>query len=350
MMKKLIPFLAILAATACGFSRSSNVLEPTAPASGGTSVSTPLMGQWSSQATTTPTPTSCGNFGWAVTAQTSTTLSGNFTAECGGGVTIAGTASGQLASATTVNVTASGTANLPGSPNCAFSLTSVGTILNNGTALEIPYTGTTCLGPVHGTETLRKATPPPPPPPPAPTPTPTPPPSTPGSPDAINLNQVIVFNSPADIASWPVTSTITSLTMSPSAGLSFEFTTKNSWPDYLPPGWDGPLQYTVWPVVKINGQWYSSGIIQMWRGRASTGAPILTDFASNWVYDARWGTMMGYQPRVGEQMGFFLSAGDARGNGAVTSVRERTNVILVTLPPGDSGSFSSGALRLFGTR
>jgi hypothetical protein len=132
--------------------------------------------------------------------------------------------------------------------------------------------------------------------------------------------------------------------MSPSAGLNFEFTTKGSWPDYAPPGWDGPLQYTVWAVVNINGRWNTSGFIQMWRGRASTGAPILAEFARNWAYDTRWGPMMGYQPHAGEQMGFFVSAGNARGETGVTSRRERSNVVLISLPGGDSGSFPFSSL------
>jgi hypothetical protein len=77
----------------------------------------------------------------------------------------------------------------------------------------------------------------------------------------------------------------------------------------------------------------------MWRGRASTGAPILSDFARNWAYDARWGPMMGYQPHAGEQMGFFVSSGNARGEAGVTARRERSNVAIVSLPAGDSGSF-----------
>ena len=168
---------------------------------------------------------------------------------------------------------------------------------------------------------------------PPPTPGPGPAPN-----DAIDLRQAAVYNSPADIAGWAVTSKITSVSMG-GGGLSFEFTTKQSWPDMTPPGWDGPLQYTVWAVVNINGRWYTSGFIQMWRGRASTGAPILSDFARNWAYDARWGPMMGYQPRAGEQMGFFVSAGNARGVGDVSSVRERSNVVLISLPPGDNGYF-----------
>jgi hypothetical protein len=162
--------------------------------------------------------------------------------------------------------------------------------------------------------------------------------------DAIDLSQAAVYSSPADIASWPVTGAITSLTMQPSAsaaaGLSFTFTTQNTWPDYTPPGWSGPLEYTVWAVVKINGQWNTAGFIQMWRGRPSTGAPILTDFAKNWAYSSRWGPMQGYQPQVGEQMGFFLSAGNARDQTTATSVRERTNVVVVNLPANDTGVFT----------
>ena len=99
-------------------------------------------------------------------------------------------------------------------------------------------------------------------------------------------------------------------------------------------------QYTVWAVVRIGGQWYTSGYIQMWNGRASTGAPLLTDFAMNWAYDGRWGPMMGHQPQVGEQMGFFVTAGNARGDPTVTSFRERSNVVIVNLPANDEGTFS----------
>jgi hypothetical protein len=170
--------------------------------------------------------------------------------------------------------------------------------------------------------------------------------------DAINLSQASVYNSPADIASWPVTAAITQITMAaPSFGLSFEFTKKDSWPDYTPPGWTGPLEYTVWAVVNINGHWYTAGFIQMWRGRASTGAPLLTippgssvnNFAANWAYDARWGPMAGYQPHAGETVGFFVSAGNARGVGTVTSLRERSNVVTVQLPANDTGVFKFSA-------
>lgn len=164
---------------------------------------------------------------------------------------------------------------------------------------------------------------------------------TPNGDDALDLSTVQVFNSPADVASWPITTHLTQLTMqSPDVGLSFSFSALATWPDYTPPGWTGPLQYTVWAVVDVGGTWYTSGYIQMWNGRASTGAPILSDFAINWAYDGRWGPMMGHQPVVGELMGFFVTAGNARGVSDVTSLRERSNVVLVHLPAGDNGVFT----------
>jgi hypothetical protein len=171
-------------------------------------------------------------------------------------------------------------------------------------------------------------------------PAPAPPPAG-GAPDQIDLSQAAVYNSPRDIASWPATTAIQRIDMSPAFGLSFVFSAQNTWPDFVPPGWSGGLQYTVWAVVNVGGRWNTSGFIEMWKGREGTGAPIISDFAKNWAYDpGRWGPMAGYQPHAGEQMGFFVSAGDARGYSGVTSVRERSNVVLVTLPAGDTGSFT----------
>jgi len=202
----------------------------------------------------------------------------------------------------------------------------------------------TTIGPFSGTYAF--ATPA------APPPVVTPPPGGGGGAcagsDQMNLGLAHVYNSPPDIASWAATGCISQLNMDPSAGLSFQFSTYNSWPDYLPPGWDGPLEYTVWAVVNQGGTWNTSGFIQMWRGRPSTGGPILSNFANNWAYDSRWGPMAGYQPHAGEQMGFFLSAGNARGVTTVTSVRERTNVVVVALPPGDSGNFTFSVARTLG--
>jgi hypothetical protein len=351
-MAKILGIAVVLVATsAAACNLKTSTLSPTAPTSGGspgTSTGS-LTGTWSSQAFTIPTASSCGNFQWNVTNQVASSLAGTFSATCADGIGITGEASGQLINSTSASITVKGTAvGVPVISTCDFNLSGTGTLSDNSTSLSVPYTGTTCLGPVHGTEVLHKNAPAPAPPasPPAPVP-----PQPSGPSDAIDLSQAAVYNSPPDIANWPITGAISSVQFAPGpSGVSFQFGQQNSWPDYTPPGWNGPLQYTVWALVNINGRWDTSGFIQMWRGRPGTGAGITVnnDFSRNWAYDGRWGPMNGYQPRVGEQMGFFLSAGNARGDTTVTSVQERTNVVMVTLPPGDNSlfAFALGRMRL----
>jgi hypothetical protein len=165
--------------------------------------------------------------------------------------------------------------------------------------------------------------------------------------DLIDLHQASVANSPADIADWPITTRIVRVTLSPAEGVGLTFPAQATWPNVIPPGWTGALQYTVWAVAKVHGSWATSGIVQMWQGRQTTGAyetgSFFTDFPKNWAYDGRWGALDGYRPQPGEAFGFFVSAGDARGNLGVSSVRERSNVVLVTLPANDVGDFTFGA-------
>jgi hypothetical protein len=169
--------------------------------------------------------------------------------------------------------------------------------------------------------------------------------------DAIDMSQVAVYNSPSDIASWPVTGAITQVNIDPTLGVyvtSNKVSAPFASPPPLPGQWPQPasgpslgLQYTLWAVVEISGTWYTSGFVQMWIGRPGTGAkPIGTDWSQNWAYDARWGPMSSYVPTPGSQMGFFLTAGNARGQRDVTTVRERTNVVLVTLPANETGVFT----------
>ena len=113
-------------------------------------------------------------------------------------------------------MTVTGTAIIAGIPACAFSLNGTGSIEDNGNTLRLPYSGTTCLGPVSGSEVLRRPAPAAPAPAPEPTPAgtdagarrPRPPPT---SHDAIDLRLVTVTGPPIDIASWPATATLTTL-------------------------------------------------------------------------------------------------------------------------------------------
>ena len=60
------------------------------------------------------------------------------------------------------------------------------------------------------------------------------------------------------------TTTLTRLDLMPS-GAHVEFDKQSSWPEVTPPGWAGGLQYTLWIVLNINGQWHASGCIEYWK-------------------------------------------------------------------------------------
>ena len=96
---------------------------------------------------------SCTNVRWAVSEYTGTTAKGSFSARCFGNVEIAGTAQGTLAG---VNVTwsAAATGTIAGAPPCEIKLSGVATLETD--KIRIPYSGTTCLGPVSGTEIVKR--------------------------------------------------------------------------------------------------------------------------------------------------------------------------------------------------
>jgi len=343
--------VALSVAACTKFQSSKTVTAPTTTASpvvGGSSSGT-LVGTWGEpQALTIPSRSSCGNFQWQITSQSPTAISGNFSATCDGGIGISAAGSGALTSPSTIDMTVTGVALIAGAPVCSFSLNGTGTLGDNDSTLTIPYNGTTCVGPVHGTETLRRHvdTPAPPPPPVDPQP---PAPILGGPTDAFDLNQAIILNSPRDFASWPITTKITALSMGPS-GVHVEFSKQDGpdrWPDIVPPGWGGPLQYTLGMALNINGQWYLSTVVEFWYGLPASGGPP-SQFASNWFYDpARWAPMTYHQPQPGEIIGFVVCAGDCRNNadGNLSPARERSNLVFVAMPPDDSGSAQTFRLR-----
>jgi hypothetical protein len=343
-----------LAAAGCGFQHSTSVTSPTAPStqtptSGGTpSVgSQSIVGVWTSldAPPAVPSPNTCGNFQYQIASQTSTAVAGTFTAICGG-LVVSGFANGQL-SGTNLAISVNGSGSLSGVPVCLFNVSGNGTIEDGGYTLRIPYSGTTCLGPVHGTEVLRRPQPaaaPPPPPAPAP-PTPPPAPGPSGPSDAIDISQVVVTgSSPGDIASWPITTTITDMDFGD--GIHVDFSKKDGagrWPDVVPAGWDGGIQYTLWIVENINGRWYTSGGVEYWYGLDRQGGPA-SQLGHDWYYSPDvWGPLANRQPANGELVGFFVAAGDERAKN-VASVHERSAVVAMPFPAG-GGYFTFARLR-----
>ena len=96
---------------------------------------------------------SCTNFTWAVTSFTGSTGSGTFSATCFGNVQIAGSAAGTL-NANNISWSANATATVQGMPPCEIKLSGTATLQTD--RIVIPYSGSTCLGDVDGTETVKK--------------------------------------------------------------------------------------------------------------------------------------------------------------------------------------------------
>lgn len=146
---KLVVCLAVAAAaSACiGFERKSTVAGPSA-----VGIST-LMGSWSSS-NIIPAPSSCTDFRWNVTEQSGTSARGSFSATCAGDLRLTGTAQGVL-SGSTITWTAQGVGSGPGLTACEISLTGTADITVD--SVRVPYSGTTCLGRVSGTEVLRRS-------------------------------------------------------------------------------------------------------------------------------------------------------------------------------------------------
>jgi hypothetical protein len=285
---------------------------------------------------------SCANIQWTVTSQTATQAVGRFAAVCSG-LNVVGTITGTLGGAT-VPLVFTGTAT-QGSTICPFTLNGVGAPLGSDT-FRIDYTGTSCLGPIQGSETLRLASSAPasPAPAPAPAPVPTPAPVAPPAPtggEPVDLHQVtITGGSAANVADWPITTTIRAMDFN-AGGVALDFSKKDGagrWPDVTPPGWDGPLQYTIWMIVSHGGRLYTSGGVEFWHGLARSGGPP-SRYAANWYYTPQvWGALASHQPAVGEQVGFFVTAGDQRAKD-VRSVSERSNIVVVHFPSDAGGYF-----------
>jgi hypothetical protein len=170
------------------------------------------------------------------------------------------------------------------------------------------------------------------------------------------MSLVTLYSNPPDLTNWPITTTLTEVDFV-SGGLALTFAKKeppNRWPDVTPPGWGGPLQYTIGMVECIGGHWYGSAVVEVWYDLPSAGGNVPSDIvtmgpctsfgygstcqiAKNWYYDTgRWGMLAGRQPATGETIGVFIAAGNLRDvptdDPAQSPVMERSNIVLMPMP------------------
>jgi hypothetical protein len=144
----------LVGVTACGTmpaastSPTSNTITSLVTAGLGT-------GTFSSTKAVSPQANTCGGFSWSITGVTANSVTGTFSATCNGTLPVAGTGTATASiSGSSITWTGAANASIPGNSNCAINLT--GSVQVSGMTLTIPYSGTTCFGPVSGTETLTK--------------------------------------------------------------------------------------------------------------------------------------------------------------------------------------------------
>ena len=110
------------------------------------------LGTWAG-ATVAPVAQSCGGMQWKITSQTGGQASGDFSATCADGVSLAGTMTATHGE-TSIPWAATGTATKD-TVTCPFSMTGTGTFQGTSNIL-VNYAGTSCNGPVSGSETIKR--------------------------------------------------------------------------------------------------------------------------------------------------------------------------------------------------
>jgi len=151
LLKTALVIALAVGSTAC-FDIFKNLFNsPTSPSESDGDVRS-YIGTWNGS-TVAPAAQSCGGIQWKITSQTGNQVSGDFAANCADGVALAGTMTATH-SETTIPWAATGTAT-KGGASCPFSMTGTGTF--QGTSnIVLNYSGTSCNGPVSGTETIKR--------------------------------------------------------------------------------------------------------------------------------------------------------------------------------------------------
>jgi hypothetical protein len=156
-----------------------------------------------------------------------------------------------------------------------------------------------------------------------------------------NFATAKIWDNPPDVGSWPIGARITYLEFT-GFSMRVDFDRRegpNRWPDVVPPGWTGALQYTLGLCRNVEGAWHCSAVVQFWHGRGLDDTAPPSRFWREWWYDsARWGPLASHPPEEGEMVGVFVAAGDLRQRtftqASCPRVCEVSNVVMVPFTSG----------------
>lgn len=159
--------------------------------------------------------------------------------------------------------------------------------------------------------------------------------------DAFDVTRA-VFTGGAAVERWPIGTLITRLDLMPN-GFHVEFTKRDGpqrWPDVVPPGWQGGIQYTLWIGANLF-PWHLAACINV---DHDNGSHLYADDAVErakyprdlWYLDP---ALAAHTPNLGEEVAFMVTAGALRGL-SVQSVTERSQVVVVPFPPASGRSYA----------
>jgi hypothetical protein len=158
---------------------------------------------------------------------------------------------------------------------------------------------------------------------------------------SFNINTAKFWDNPPDVAVWEETAKITYVEFTGfSMRVDFDRRTgPGKWEQHIPPGWAGPLQYTLGMCRFVENGWHCSAVVQFWDGRSLDDTSPPSRFWREWWYDgARWGPLATHPPVEGEIVGIFVGSGDLRFRGytraTCPNVCERSNVQMVPYTEG----------------
>lgn len=155
--------------------------------------------------------------------------------------------------------------------------------------------------------------------------------------DQLDLSAAVIHAS-TDVRSWAIGPALTGVEFKDgtadqgnTCGIRPVFDReRHGWRNFTPPGWEGPLQFTLWIFVRVDGVWHGAGLAEFWKDREWSGD--LIGNWHNWVYNTGWGPEIERNaPDVGEQIGVMVAAGDQRKPHDIRTVHERSQVALVTV-------------------
>ena len=153
--------------------------------------------------------------------------------------------------------------------------------------------------------------------------------------DMIDPSTIRIVNAP-DFRGWTVAGRFSEIIAQPGKvtfhvdGQSCDRTPHKCWP--IVTSRIGPVQFTIWVFIQVDGQWVGSAFIVGINDYNTTVGDNFGDYARDWYYCCRWNPMTGHVIQEGETIGFMLGGGDQRdSHGPNSGVRSNIVTIQATM-------------------